>query len=578
MIRIRSQAENRYSNDAVIPGSPGRRTPSFLSRRCAQCFLCLLVATLLWLVWQPTQPQESVWAGALLLTATPTLAPGMGGIAGQTWNDANGNTVHDMSELPLAGVRLTLYDQGGQPLLTTTTGIDGNYRFAPLSSGSYRLTVVPPTGYTMTTADSYNVFVSPGAILTLDFGAQFVPTLTPTATPIPKLDIDHATFAVCGSVIQADTRAGHNVVSRYGCQPAWEESGPELIYRIELGRSQPLSAALITVTADLDLFLVPSAYPETCIAAGDNYVSIDAQPGIYFLAVDGYEGAAGVFSMRLMCPLAPQATSTPTRTPSPTPTATATFTPGPTPSPTAPPELMPSYLPLVLRPGPVVTPEPVVLVLQQGVDGYIGTSDTTLSAWEPETALGDEDVLRLRYNRQTTITTHMAPLLRFDTVLLSSEANIVKATLRLYLETPPPLALRGELHGMARVWDAATATWLVASPGVAWAVQGAQGAGDDYLSWMADEQTIDPVGGWYEFDVTALVTLWVRDPGSNRGLIMLAKPGADDANVEAVFASSEHANPELRPELAVSYWISGEAAVARHSSLLQNFHNLEGSF
>ena len=43
-----------------------------------------------------------------------------------------------------------------------------------------------------------------------------------------------------------------------------------MVYRIELDQSQPVSATLLEADADLDLFLLRYAYPDSCIAAGDN--------------------------------------------------------------------------------------------------------------------------------------------------------------------------------------------------------------------------------------------------------------------------------------------------------------------
>ncbi len=282
-----------------------------------------------------------------------------------------------------------------------------------------------PSGYRFTTPATRDVFVNADIVLRLDFGAQFVPSPTPTSTPLPMLDTSTAQPAYCGGLYRGDTRSGAAHVARYACQPAWDESGPEWVYRIELAQAQIFSAAFITTTTDLDLFLLPSANPATCLTAGDTYVSRDLPAGVYFLAVDSYQSAAGSFALRLECPLGPQATATPSPIPSPTPTATTTFTPGPTPTPT--PTRQPSlhYLPLVLRRFPGPTPEPVILTLQQGLEGYTGALDTTLDAWQPERSYGADNRLRLMYARPPSATTQFVPLLRFDLTLLPTEAQLV---------------------------------------------------------------------------------------------------------------------------------------------------------
>ncbi|MCX6031265.1 MAG: DNRLRE domain-containing protein [Chloroflexi bacterium] len=486
----------------------------------------------------------------------------MGAIVGSAWLDANDNGLRDGGELPFPGLPLRL-EQGGQVMLTSSTDADGGYRFV-LPPGLYNLVATAPAGYQLTTPAVFSLFVGSGVTLNLDFGVYLIPSPTPTPTRQPLLNVEGAPRLVCGGTVRGNTQAGQANVSRYGCRPAWSEDGPELIYRVDISQAQPLSAAFLTVTADLDLFLLPSAQPESCLAAGDSYLAQDVQPGVYYLVVDGYNGAAGEFEMRLTCPLETQATPTPTTIPSPTPTATATFTPGPTSTPTRTPQPRFRYLPFVLRAYPSPTPQPVTLVLQQDTDGYTGATDTTLNAWLPTTAQGSASILRLRYNADTQQTTHMAPLLRFDLALLPTETHVVQAVLRLYLvEMERPQDIRGETHGLLRSWSEATATWLGPAAGQTWAEPGANGIGTDHVSWATDHQLIATPAQWYTFDVVQLVQTWVADPASNRGVVVLAQPGDSGSNIEARFASREYADRTLRPQLAVSYWVPAAAAESR---------------
>jgi len=538
---------------------PQRSTAPGKGRHLA---LLLLLFTLGVVSWTAAflNPSGTASLAAPADTPTPTLAPNTGAIAGMAWQDLNGNGLHEAEEPPLPGVLLTVYNQEGQALLTTTTGGDGSYRFATLATGLYQLVATAPAGFRWTTPSTHNVFISAGWVLNLDFGAQFVPTPTPTATPVPKLDITSATRAVCGSFIQADTRTGVNNVNRYGCQPSWNESGPELIFRIDSEYTQALTARLITTTVDLDLFLLPSDAPDTCLTAGDNYLQFDIYSGTYYLVVDGYQGAAGAFSLRLECPLNPQATPTATPTASPTPTATQTPTPGPTSTPTATPRPRFNYLPLIFPDYSGVIHEPVTLTFQEGVAGYTGTADTTLYSWEPEQVFGNESPLHLFYSKPPGILTPMAPLLRFDLALLPAEANIVHAALKLYMETSPRYDLRAEVHRILRAWNETTATWTVPGTGQTWTEPGAQGMDTDHASLAVATQHITLGQQWYTFDITSLVQSWVKDPGQNYGLILLAQAGDSNANVEALFNSREYADPALRPQLIVSYWLAPQSA------------------
>ena len=521
----------------------------------------LVLGTAGWLAWWlPGGPAPGGQAfAAPLVTATPTLAPGTGAIVGTAWQDANADGVHDSGELPLPALVVTLSNQAGEPLTTAMTGTDGGYRFGNLQPGIYRLSAAPPTGYVLTTPPAPLLVVSAGAVLVQDFGAKFVPTPTPTETPLPALDTGNAVLAMCGSTIWGDTRTGANNVSRYACQPFWDESGPEVVYRIELGSEQLLSASFVSTTADLDLFLLPSGNPADCLVAGDNTLSYEAFPAFYYLAVEGYQGAAGNFTMHLSCPLNPQATATPTLTPSATPSATPTSTPGPTATPTATPQLEHEFLPLVLRQSSEPTPEPVVLTLQQDLNGYTGASDTYLSHWNDNGAYGNADVLYLRLNRQTAVTTHMAPLLRFDLGLLPVDAHIVSATLNLYLVIPPGgYDILAEVHGLLRPWDELTATWLQSSYSQPWIVSGAQGVGTDYMPWISDSKYIELKDRWYSFDVSDLVRLWVSDPAKNNGAIYLARVGLNESNQAGGFASREFGDSSLRPRLVLTYRVDSK--------------------
>lgn len=490
-------------------------------------------------------------------TATPTLAPGTGAVSGIAWNDLDGDGAREAGEPPLAGLSVTVHN--GQSSGSTVSGADGGYYLSNLPAGLYHLATLPPPGYQLTTPGSFDVFISTGAVLTLDFGAVSVPTPTPSPTAPPVLNVEGATQAFCGGVYQATTLVGQNNVSRYGCRPAWDESGPEVVYRIELERSQPLTVSLLSAAADVDLFLLRYVYPESCVASGDNQFVFEAELGVYFLAVDGYQGATGDFAFRIDCPYGVQATPTLTPTPSPTPTATMTFTPGPTPTPTATRAPQPRYLPLLLQGAAAEpAPEPATLVFQGGVDGYEGAIDATLDAWSPETAYGDAAELRLAYSRPPKVTTQMAPVLRFDLALLPREAQVVDAQLKLYLLATAQNDLRGEVHRLLRTWDERTVSWAQPAAGETWGAAGALLPGLDHDARSYALQRLQAGQRWYTFDVTDLVDGWVRDPAANHGLIVLAQAGDSQGNVQARFASREHANSALRPQLLVSYWLASD--------------------
>lgn len=376
-------------------------------------------------------------------------------------------------------------------------------------------------------------------------------TPTPTATPEPILDISNAQRLVCGGVYTGDTFSAANNVSAYSCRPYWDESGPEVVYRLELESSQPVTVTLLNASADLDLFLLRFAFPNSCLAAGDNYLPYAGQPGVYFLSVDGYKAAAGSYAFRVDCPLDPQATPTPTFTPSPTPTATATGIPTATVTGSPGPARQRVYLPLILRPEPTVTGPTITLTLQDGLNSYAGTTDTTLDSWEPQVAQGDDNRLRLFYSKPK-LTTQMAPIVRFDMSLLPASARVQAAMLRLYVPSTPQYDLRARVAGLLRVWDESAATWELAAAGQPWNTPGAYGIETDRTTATGDWQRIIEGGQWYEFDVTSLAQQWAGQPQANFGVILEAGPGDQDASVEARFVSRE-GNGNFRPQLIISY-------------------------
>ncbi|MGE5602749.1 MAG: DNRLRE domain-containing protein [Nitrososphaerales archaeon] len=484
---------------------------------------------------------------------TPTPLPGTGSIAGQVWDDRDGDGMLDAGEPGLAGVLVVARNLDTDATTSATSGADGKYRIVGLAPALYRVVATAPAGYVPTTPVSFDIAMAAGVVFTQNFGAWQPPTPTPSPTP-PLLDTSEAKSLTCGGVYSGDTQGLVNNVSRYGCKPSWDESGTEAVYRLQLSASQPLTITLLNASADLDLFLLRSAAPDSCVAGGDNYLAYTAENGAHYLSVDGYEGAQGSYQFRVDCPLEAQATATPTLTPSPTPTATQTGTPTPTMTP-APPKR--GYLPLLIRQMSGSGSIPVTFTLQEGLDGYAGATDTTLSSWEPAAPQGREKLLALFYSGKTPEGTEKAPTLRFDLSLLPSAAVVQTATLRLYVPATPLYDVRAQVQGLLRPWDEATATWLLAAENAPWAQPGASAVGIDRTAWVSAPQWIVEGSRWYEFDVTPLVQQWAVNQRGNHGFVIRALAGDSAASVEARFVSREGLM-SFRPQLVVSYTMTGQ--------------------
>ncbi len=68
-------------------------------------------------------------------------------ISGFVFVDRNLDCLRDANELPLAGVRVDLFDSAGRLIATTNTDASGAYRFTHLPEGNYTLRETQPDGY-----------------------------------------------------------------------------------------------------------------------------------------------------------------------------------------------------------------------------------------------------------------------------------------------------------------------------------------------------------------------------------------------------------------------------------------------
>ncbi len=95
-----------------------------------------------------------------------------GTIGDFVFNDVNNNGVQDPGETTgAAGITLTLRNQAGAVVATTTTNAAGNYQFTNVTPGSYTITAAAPVGSTITTPTPIAVTLGSGQTIdTADFG------------------------------------------------------------------------------------------------------------------------------------------------------------------------------------------------------------------------------------------------------------------------------------------------------------------------------------------------------------------------------------------------------------------------
>lgn len=117
------------------------------------------------------------------------------------------------------------------------------------------------------------------------------------------LDCTNAIAIDCGGTYQGTTVGGAMNVSTYSCV-GWTESGPEMVFELEL-----LPPSVYGVTAgitpngcDLDVFILGSCDESDCLAYGDNAATAsDLTAGTYYIVVDGYGGAECGFTLDVTC-------------------------------------------------------------------------------------------------------------------------------------------------------------------------------------------------------------------------------------------------------------------------------------
>jgi hypothetical protein len=239
------------------------------------------------------------------------------------------------------------------------------------------------------------------------------------------------------------------------------------------------------------------------------------------------------------------ATSTPTDTLTPpntaTPTASATVTHTPTPSHTS---------TITATPTETLPTGPFTRIFQQGLQGYGGSEDTTLREGyqNPQEDPAFSHVLVLVAGRGGD---EQEFLVKFDVSDLPSYATVIEATLDLYVHPDSamtPIEVQG--YRVLRPWSVVDATWTHAAPGVPWAEPGCNGVGTDRKGEPAFAQSLNHRDDWISFSMTDLVQDWVRNPGSNHGLLF---KGQADAIAQYYFDSAEFWLQAFRPRLSVRY-------------------------
>ncbi len=189
-----------------------------------------------------------------------------------------------------------------------------------------------------------------------------------------------------------------------------------------------------------------------------------------------------------------------------------------------------------------------VMVLQDGLDGYLGTSDTYLADYYPKLNFGGSDTL-IGYSHVY----FYEILLRFE--IFASEggpvpdgATIESAKLELYKYSFYDHQYRA--HRLLQDWSEREATWNQRLPGVPWAQGGARGSGTDIAAVADGEGLVGWQPQWIAIDVTSGVQA-MSDGEPNHGWKLI--PIAGNPNVKKFHSRDTASEPSKRPRLIVSF-------------------------
>jgi PKD repeat protein len=199
------------------------------------------------------------------------------------------------------------------------------------------------------------------------------------------------------------------------------------------------------------------------------------------------------------------------------------------------------------------------LILQQGLNGYIGAKDTQLD--------GRNEFAKLRnYGGSPTISALEMDLTRtlaaFDLSPLPANSTILSAKLEVHCTAFGVIGVTNtkpgwvEAHQVTSSWIEGTrpgaspadgATWLISTTTTSWGTPG--GDIDPVpLSWLTESQI--STNSWLSFNISDLARKWQAGSITNNG-VALTIPQKIGGNLTLV--SKENANAALRPKLVIIY-------------------------
>jgi len=115
------------------------------------------------------------------------------------------------------------------------------------------------------------------------------------------LDCSNAIQLACGQTISDNTQGSPSNVKTY-TGVTWNESGPEDVFKIQVGETSRLIVTLSNLSVNLDVFILESCDASKSLSYGDRKaIYANVTPGQYYLVVDGRDNAVGSYSLTVQC-------------------------------------------------------------------------------------------------------------------------------------------------------------------------------------------------------------------------------------------------------------------------------------
>lgn len=186
------------------------------------------------------------------------------------------------------------------------------------------------------------------------------------------------------------------------------------------------------------------------------------------------------------------------------------------------------------------------ITLQNGVNGYQGQQDTTLSANHPtqnQSGLATLNVEGAGDGNELSV------LLRWSLPQIPDNATLCKAYAELYVTNPTAQSYQYYLMSYP-AWLGSQATWNVASISHPWQTPGALGAND--RGPMMGAFSAPVANTTVRLDLPAYqVVPWFQFAASNSGIIIGNRVNDD----KVAFASKLDPDPNHRPKLTLQYYL-----------------------